>query len=127
MYLGKRMESQHAHGEPVPRRTCLSHRRYALFPLFFKCTFLTSTADCAHCHSPAGGQGLNSSVQDSANLGWKLALVHKGLAPDSLLDTYAEERLRVIAQMLQLTTALYAKTFDSFQVRFGVLGFLSEC
>ncbi|KAJ7685926.1 FAD binding domain-containing protein [Mycena rosella] len=62
--------------------------------------------DAAHCHSPAGGQGLNSSVQDSGNLGWKLALVHKGLTPTDLLDTYNEERLRVIAHMLGLTTAL---------------------
>ncbi|KAJ7481766.1 FAD binding domain-containing protein [Mycena latifolia] len=73
--------------------------------------------DAAHCHSPTGGQGLNSSVQDVANLGWKLALVHKGLAPTSLLDTYSEERIRVIAQMLKLTTDLYNKTFD--QVAMG--------
>ncbi|KAJ7695074.1 FAD binding domain-containing protein [Mycena rosella] len=63
----------------------------------------------AHCHSPAGGQGMNSSVQDAGNLGWKLALVHKGLAPTALLDTYDEERLRVIAHMLGLTTALLDK------------------
>ncbi|KAF7366420.1 FAD-binding-3 domain-containing protein [Mycena sanguinolenta] len=68
--------------------------------------------DAAHCHSPTGGQGLNSSVQDVANLGWKLALVQKGLASDSLLDTYSEERLRVIAQMLELTTSLYRKLFQ---------------
>ncbi|KAJ7062661.1 FAD binding domain-containing protein [Mycena amicta] len=73
--------------------------------------------DAAHCHSPAGGQGLNSSVQDVANLGWKLALVHKGLAPDALIESYSEERLRVIAQMLELTTQLYQKTFDSFQMK----------
>ncbi|KAJ7185771.1 FAD binding domain-containing protein [Mycena filopes] len=70
--------------------------------------------DAAHCHSPAGGQGLNSSVQDAANLAWKLALVVKGLASPALLDTYAEERLRVIAQMLELTTALFTKTFAGF-------------
>lgn len=69
--------------------------------------------DAAHCHSPTGGQGLNSSVQDVANLGWKLALVHKGLASLTLLDTYSEERLRVIAQMLKLTTELYNKTFTN--------------
>ncbi|KAJ7662150.1 FAD binding domain-containing protein [Mycena polygramma] len=68
--------------------------------------------DAAHCHSPTGGQGLNSSVQDVINLGWKLALVHKGLAAPALLDTYSEERLRVIAQMLKLTTELYNKTFS---------------
>ncbi|KAF7366385.1 FAD-binding-3 domain-containing protein [Mycena sanguinolenta] len=69
------------------------------------------SADAAHCHSPAGGQGLNSSVQDVVNLGWKLALVQRGLAPETLLNTYSEERLRVIAQMLQLTTDLHEKTF----------------
>ncbi|KAJ7662083.1 FAD binding domain-containing protein [Mycena polygramma] len=69
--------------------------------------------DAAHCHSPTGGQGLNSSVQDAANLGWKLALVHKGFASPALLDTYGEERLRVIAHMLKLTTDLYNKSFSS--------------
>ncbi|KAF7309289.1 FAD-binding-3 domain-containing protein [Mycena indigotica] len=73
--------------------------------------------DAAHCHSPAGGQGLNSSVQDAANLAWKLALVINHHAPDALLDTYAEERLRVIAQMLQLTTALYNSTFDALRLK----------
>ncbi|KAJ6511436.1 monooxygenase [Mycena vitilis] len=68
--------------------------------------------DAAHCHSPTGGQGLNSSVQDAANLGWKLALVHKGFASPALLDTYTEERLRVIAQMLRLTTQLYNLSFS---------------
>ncbi|KAF8989718.1 FAD binding domain-containing protein, partial [Cyathus striatus] len=66
--------------------------------------------DAAHCHSPAGGQGMNSSSQDAFNLGWKLALVEKGLAPPSLLDSYDEERLPVIAEMLNLTTKLYKTT-----------------
>ncbi|KAJ6588624.1 FAD binding domain-containing protein [Mycena capillaripes] len=65
--------------------------------------------DAAHCHSPTGGQGLNSSVQDTANLGWKLALVASGRAPAALLDSYSAERLPVIAEMLKLTTALYEK------------------
>ncbi|PCH36612.1 monooxygenase [Wolfiporia cocos MD-104 SS10] len=68
--------------------------------------------DAAHVHSPTGGQGLNSSVQDSFNLGWKLALVEKGLASPSLLDTYTEERLPVIAQMLKKTGELLDKTVD---------------
>ncbi|KAF8178163.1 FAD binding domain-containing protein [Mycena galopus ATCC 62051] len=67
--------------------------------------------DAAHCHSFTGGQGLNSSVQDVANLGWKLALVQKGFASPALLDTYSEERIPVIAQMLNVTTTLYNKTF----------------
>ncbi|KAH9943980.1 monooxygenase [Amylocystis lapponica] len=66
--------------------------------------------DAAHVHSATGGQGLNSSVQDSFNLGWKLALVENGFATPSLLSTYSEERLPVIAAMLQRTTVLLNKT-----------------
>ncbi|KAJ7485703.1 FAD binding domain-containing protein [Mycena latifolia] len=66
--------------------------------------------DAAHCHSPTGGQGLNSSVQDAVNLGWKLALVASVRAPAALLDSYTAERLPVIAEMLQLTSALHEKT-----------------
>ncbi|THU75398.1 hypothetical protein K435DRAFT_577609, partial [Dendrothele bispora CBS 962.96] len=69
--------------------------------------------DAAHVHSPTGGQGMNSGVQDSFNLGWKLSLVYKGLAPHSLLDSYSDERLPVIATMLNKTTELFRKTFGS--------------
>ncbi|KAG1743420.1 FAD binding domain-containing protein [Suillus lakei] len=62
--------------------------------------------DAAHIHSPTGGQGLNSGVQDSFNLGWKLALVEKGLADSSLLETYNKERLPVITEMLDMTTSI---------------------
>ena len=48
--------------------------------------------DAAHVHSPAGGQGMNTGIQDAFNLGWKLALVIKGDAPETLLDTYEQER-----------------------------------
>ncbi|KAL0571823.1 hypothetical protein V5O48_010136 [Marasmius crinis-equi] len=61
---------------------------------------------------PTGGQGMNSGVQDAINLAWKLALVHKGLAPASLLTTYTEERIPVIASMLGRTTELFKKTFN---------------
>ena len=47
--------------------------------------------DAAHIHSPTGGQGITTGIQDAANLAWKLARVRDG-APDSLLDTYGEER-----------------------------------
>lgn len=70
------------------------------------------TGDSAHVHSPTGGQGLNSGIQDSVNLAWKLALVHKGLAPQSLLDTYTQERIPVIATMLNKTSELLTKTFQ---------------
>ncbi|CCM03923.1 uncharacterized protein FIBRA_06075 [Fibroporia radiculosa] len=63
--------------------------------------------DAAHIHSPTGGQGLNSSVQDAFNLAWKLALVCKGFAAPALLSTYDEERLPVIAHMLRATTNIY--------------------
>ncbi|MFB4306250.1 FAD-dependent monooxygenase [Actinomadura sp. GTD37] len=62
--------------------------------------------DAAHVHSPAGGQGLNTGVQDAYNLGWKLAAVIAG-APASLLDTYEEERLPVAAAVLGISTRLY--------------------
>ncbi|KAI0321902.1 FAD binding domain-containing protein [Amylostereum chailletii] len=68
--------------------------------------------DAAHIHSPTGGQGMNSSVMDAMNLGWKLSLVCKGLALPSLLDSYNEERLPVIQKMLQITTKLLVQTFN---------------
>ena len=61
--------------------------------------------DAAHVHSPAGGQGLNTGVQDAVNLGWKLAQVVKGTAPESLLDTYHAERHPVAARVLRNTMA----------------------
>ncbi|MFJ2903030.1 FAD-dependent monooxygenase [Streptomyces sp. NPDC087212] len=48
--------------------------------------------DAAHVHTPAGGQGLNTGLQDAANLSWKLAAVLRGHAGDALLDTYQTER-----------------------------------
>jgi 2-polyprenyl-6-methoxyphenol hydroxylase-like FAD-dependent oxidoreductase len=67
------------------------------------CVFLAG--DAAHVHPPTGGQGLNTSVQDAYNLGWKLAAVLDG-APGSLLDTYEEERRPIAAGMLGLATKL---------------------
>ena len=64
--------------------------------------------DAAHVHSPKGGQGLNIGVQDAVNLGWKLAEVVHGTAPDSLLDTYHAERHPVGARVLRNTMALTA-------------------
>lgn len=61
--------------------------------------------DAAHIHPPTGGQGLNTSVQDAYNLGWKLAAVVQG-APDGLLDTYEQERRPVAASVLGLSTQL---------------------
>jgi len=51
--------------------------------------------DACHIHTPVGGQGMNTGMQDATNLAWKLALVLAGAAPVSLLDTYHAERHRV--------------------------------
>jgi 2-polyprenyl-6-methoxyphenol hydroxylase-like FAD-dependent oxidoreductase len=64
--------------------------------------------DAAHVHSPVGGQGLNTGVQDALNLGWKLAQVVKGVSPDSLLDSYHDERHPVAARVLRTTMAQVA-------------------
>ncbi|MEV0257303.1 FAD-dependent monooxygenase [Streptomyces sp. NPDC050732] len=61
--------------------------------------------DAAHIHLPIGAQGMSAGVQDAVNLGWKLSLVLKGLAPDALLDTYHSERHPVGARILTNTLA----------------------
>ncbi|MBX7550216.1 FAD-dependent monooxygenase [Streptomyces sp. NPDC004232] len=61
--------------------------------------------DSAHVHLPAGGQGMNTSVQDAHNLGWKLAAVLRGDAPEELLDTYHTERHEVGRGLLANTRA----------------------
>jgi 2-polyprenyl-6-methoxyphenol hydroxylase-like FAD-dependent oxidoreductase len=61
--------------------------------------------DAAHVHSPAGGQGLNTGVQDAVNLGWKLAQVVNDVSPERLLDTYHAERHPVAARVLRNTMA----------------------
>jgi 2-polyprenyl-6-methoxyphenol hydroxylase-like FAD-dependent oxidoreductase len=68
--------------------------------------------DAVHIHTPAGGQGMNTGITDAHNLGWKLALVAAGRAPDQLLDTYGAERQPVAEQVLGLTHTL---------VRFGTM------
>ncbi|MEU5310581.1 FAD-dependent monooxygenase [Streptomyces sp. NPDC021562] len=64
--------------------------------------------DAAHVHSPFGGQGLNLGLGDAMNLGWKLAAVVRGSAPDSLLDSYTAERHPVGAWVLDWTRAQIA-------------------
>ncbi|MFC4276719.1 FAD-dependent oxidoreductase [Achromobacter aloeverae] len=74
--------------------------------------------DAAHVHPPTGGQGLNTSVQDAYNLGWKLAAVLAG-APEALLETYEAERRPLAADVLDLSTRLLAgfKTGDNRRSR----------
>ena len=63
--------------------------------------------DAAHVHSPAGGQGMNTGLQDAYNLGWKLALVVKGQADAALLDSYEQERQPVAQRLLRTTDRIF--------------------
>jgi 2-polyprenyl-6-methoxyphenol hydroxylase-like FAD-dependent oxidoreductase len=64
--------------------------------------------DAAHIHSPLGGQGLNLGLGDAMNLGWKLAAILRGDAPDGLLDSYTAERHPIGARVLDWTRAQVA-------------------
>jgi 2-polyprenyl-6-methoxyphenol hydroxylase-like FAD-dependent oxidoreductase len=82
----------------------LHHRqtaRYRLGNVFL-------AGDAAHIHSPVGAQGMNTGIQDSWNLGWKLALVARGLAAERLLDTYEDERYPVGQFLLRYTDRLFS-------------------
>jgi 2-polyprenyl-6-methoxyphenol hydroxylase-like FAD-dependent oxidoreductase len=80
--------------------------------------------DAAHIHSPAGGQGMNTGIQDAANLAWKLALVLRGLAPDAFLDSYEAERLPVGRRLLRTTDRMFATASARHPVALALGGFL---
>ena len=63
--------------------------------------------DAAHIHSPAGAQGMNTGIQDSYNLAWKLALVLRDRAGEKLLETYNEERLENADHLLKTTDRMF--------------------
>jgi 2-polyprenyl-6-methoxyphenol hydroxylase-like FAD-dependent oxidoreductase len=63
--------------------------------------------DAAHIHSPAGGQGMNTGIQDAVNLAWKLALVCSGRSDPSLLDSYQSERYPVERSVLRQTDVMF--------------------
>ncbi|MBH8551017.1 FAD-dependent monooxygenase [Nostocaceae cyanobacterium CENA357] len=63
--------------------------------------------DAAHVHTPAGGQGMNTGIQDAYNLAWKLAFVLRGNAKDSLLQSYNEERLANAKRLLETTDQFF--------------------
>ncbi len=85
--------------------------------------------DAAHVHSPAGGQGMNTGMQDAINLGWKLALALRGRAGERLLDSYDAERRPVAAAVLDATDKItrLATLEGGFaqSLRNGVLGLMS--
>ena len=92
---------QHARArDPVwMSRFHISHRKVRQFRQLR--VFLAG--DAAHIHSPAGGQGMNTGIQDAFNLAWKLALVVRGRAPAQLLASYHVEREPVAREVLHLT------------------------
>jgi 2-polyprenyl-6-methoxyphenol hydroxylase-like FAD-dependent oxidoreductase len=63
--------------------------------------------DAAHIHSPVGGQGMNTGLQDAYNLGWKLAGVVNGQLNEAILDSYAAERMPVAKTLLNTTDRLF--------------------
>ena len=67
--------------------------------------------DAAHVHSPAGGQGMNTGLQDIYNLAWKLAWVINGKAKPQLLDSYEAERLPVINEIVSKTESITKAAF----------------
>jgi 2-polyprenyl-6-methoxyphenol hydroxylase-like FAD-dependent oxidoreductase len=79
--------------------------------------------DAAHIHSPAGGQGMNTGIGDAYNLGWKLGLVAKGLAQESLLDSYEAERIPFARSILNGTDRGFSLqvTTDTVAQRFKIL------
>ncbi len=110
----------------------ISHRKVANFRKLR--VFLAG--DAAHIHSPAGGQGMNTGIQDSFNLAWKLALVVRGRAPAALLASYNNEREPIAKGVLNLTDRItrvatlsnpIVKTARDFLLQFvGGIGVLEE-
>src|SRR5215469_3247924 len=87
-------------GEPVWLSNFVVHHRMVSH---YRKGRVFVAGDAAHIHSPAGGQGMNTGMQDAFNLGWKLALAVSGTAPEGLLDTYEAERLPVAQHVLKET------------------------
>ncbi|MFB7502376.1 FAD-dependent monooxygenase [Streptomyces broussonetiae] len=98
----------HLGGDAVTRlRWASDFRPRAALADRFRVGRVFLAGDAAHVHSPAGGQGLNTSVQDAYNLGWKLGAVLRDGAAEALLDTYEEERRPNAAAMLDLSTGVH--------------------
>lgn len=86
--------------DPVWLTTFALHHRHATR---YRAGHSFLVGDAAHIHSPVGAQGMNTGMQDAWNLGWKLALVGRGRAETSLLDSYDAERRPVGAFVLRFT------------------------
>ncbi|HEX5567840.1 MAG TPA: FAD-dependent monooxygenase [Streptomyces sp.] len=98
-----RAEAERITGQPVPMGSPRWLSRFsdaALQAEHYRSGRVLLAGDAAHVHFPAGGQGLNTGLQDAVNLGWKLAAEVAGWAPRGLLDTYHTERHPVAAEVL---------------------------
>lgn len=73
--------------------------------------------DAVHIHAPTGAQGMNLGINDAANLGWKLAYVVAGRAPDTLLDTYGAERRPAAEQVMAFTDSMVRFALETSLVR----------
>ncbi|KAJ1564491.1 hypothetical protein HK096_007711 [Nowakowskiella sp. JEL0078] len=76
--------------------------------------------DAAHCHSPIGGQGMNTGLQDALNIVWKISAVLKSQSPESILDTYSLERSPIGEAVLTLSgnlTKIANPSFESYIIR----------
>jgi len=82
--------------------------------------------DAAHVHSPAGGQGMNTGIQDAANLAWKLALVTRGAASSDLLQTYQEERHPVAAHVLEMSGRALRVAMQTSRISRGFLDLVAS-
>lgn len=92
-----------------PRWLACFHIHYRLAPHYrHGRTFLAG--DAAHIHSLIGGQGMNTGIQDAHNLAWKLALVLRGVVPETWLETYEIERRRVAEDVIAMTKSATRNT-----------------
>lgn len=89
------------------------HHRHATKYLAGK---VALAGDAAHIHSPAGAQGMNTGIQDAWNLGWKLGLVCRGVAPQSLLHSYEEERRPVGQFVVRFTDRVFTPATSTHPV-----------
>jgi 2-polyprenyl-6-methoxyphenol hydroxylase-like FAD-dependent oxidoreductase len=107
-------------GEPRWSSRFLSERRQARR---YRVGRVFLAGDAAHVHSPLGGQGMNTGIQDAMNLGWKLAAAVHGWAPAWLLSSYEGERHPVGARVLALTDAFNQLVLGRSKVRKAVQAF----
>ncbi|KAG7038715.1 FAD binding domain-containing protein [Colletotrichum scovillei] len=98
--MGKKLEIEETLWLTSFRWNCRGVNNYRDGRLFM-------AGDAAHIHSPAGGQGMNTGIQDAINLGWKLAAVIRGEKEEAFLDTYNEERHPVGQHLLTGTDRMF--------------------